>query len=152
MVTVISDEAWDSLALRKEVATEFEAFREENTGVCGVCYRIDDSNVDEVLANLDFREKGGYSRSLVNVSLDNGKTVQALLYTANTSNPNFESNLTMAQCADRISIAVGPSGPNTEYLFELDAFFKSLPGQEDKYIACLAAMVVQRLSVGRSRI
>jgi cation transport regulator ChaC len=52
---------------------------------CGVCYRVGEADVESVLGNLDFREKGGYTRDVVEVTpVEVGRpAVRALLYTAN---------------------------------------------------------------------
>lgn len=48
----------------------------------------------EVLAKLDFREKGGYMRAVVPVQhLDGGPTVRALVYSVATGNPNFDARM-----------------------------------------------------------
>ena len=66
----------------------------------GTCYRVADADIDGVLANLDFREKGGYSRAVVEVApCDGSPPVRALLYTATTDNPNFTADPVAAPCA-----------------------------------------------------
>jgi len=49
---------------------------------CGVCYLVPPAEASDVLATLDFREKGGYTRELIDV-YPRGATnpVQALLFT-----------------------------------------------------------------------
>eukprot|EP01052_Picozoa_sp_SAG31_P040015 SAG31_NODE_5691_length_2378_cov_1.097850_3_plen_138_part_00 len=78
--------------------------------------RVPAADVARVLDNLDFREKGGYTRAVVDVhSLDGSRTVQALVYTANSSNPLFLGAAALADTAGlsrRIASSVGPSGPN----------------------------------------
>lgn len=51
---------------------------------------------------------------------------RALLYTATTDNPNFYLSPTVAEMADTIATAVGPSGPNYEYLFYLTEFLEKV--------------------------
>lgn len=89
----------------------------------GVVYRVPKSDAKRVIDNLDFREKGGYTKAIVDAtSLDGSRTVRALIYTANSSNPLFmggaDSLGTTAPTtiAQRIYKAIGPSGPNFEYL------------------------------------
>lgn len=102
-----------------------------------------------MLEDLDFREKGGYTRAIVEVHhsstgvracLHEGRTreeaayiqirttnqscvrtqtpsqeiVEALLYTGNTRNPNFQ-NIEHDVAAHVIAWSVGPSGHNIEY-------------------------------------
>lgn len=48
-----------------------------------------------------------------------------MLYTATTDNPNFSlSSLEVA--ADTIASAVGPSGPNSDYLFALSEYLQKV--------------------------
>lgn len=92
----------------------------------GTCYRVPDDQAAAVLAVLDFREKGGYTRQVVRVALDDDTGhVDALVYSATAENPNFCPDLAsvapaaLDRAAAIIATSVGPSGKNTEYLFEL---------------------------------
>lgn len=57
---------------------------------------------------------------------------RALLYTATTDNPNFFLSSSLEEAADTIASAVGPSGPNSDYLFSLSEYLQkvSLSGAE----------------------
>lgn len=48
---------------------------------------------------------------------------RALLYTATTDNPNF-SLPSVEEAANTIASAVGPSGPNRDYLFSLSEYLQ----------------------------
>lgn len=113
--------------------------------VHGVAYRVPDDRAQEVLNNLDVREKGGYIRALVDVHIDGygdddrelekktnrttsqKKVIKALFYSADETNPAFapakyRENIDLsARC---IAKAQGPSGPNHEYLFNLCDFLR----------------------------
>ena len=85
----------------------------------GVVYRVAADHSAAIIDALDLREKGGYTRATVEAhSLDGSRTVRALVYTANASNPNFIGTyldeLAPAAHAKRIASAAGPSGPNAE--------------------------------------
>lgn len=68
-----------------------------------------------MLDELDFREKGGYTRAVVEVHHSGtGDVVKALLYTGNAQNPNFHA-LPHDVAAHVIAWAIGPSGRNIEY-------------------------------------
>ena len=91
----------------------------------GVIYTVPPHLVTECLEELDFREKGGYERDVIDVIEDDtGSTVQALLYRGSSSNPAFwpRALLDLEFAAAVMSVAVGPSGPNCDYLFNLDHF------------------------------
>ena len=110
---------------------------------CGVCYRVGEADAEKVLAGLDFREKGGYTRDIVEVTpVEAGRpAVRALLYTANPENPNFTPPAAaLAETAAVIAGASGPSGDNAEYLLRLAAFLESV-GERDEHVEGLAALV-----------
>ena len=109
---------------------------------CGVCYRVGEADVESVLGNLDFREKGGYTRDVVEVTpVEAGRpAVRALLYTANPDNPHFSPPASLEATAAVIAEAVGPSGDNAYYLLQLAAFLESV-GERDEHVEGLAALV-----------
>ena len=66
--------------------------QEEPTMTEGVIYLIPPNLVDECLQELDFREKGGYARDIIDVIEDvSGELHQALLYRGTPDNPAFWS-------------------------------------------------------------
>lgn len=91
----------------------------------GVCYKIAPQHADAVLDALDFRERGGYTRQVIEVEpavaqAGGGEKapVLALLYTATPENPGFSHSalLDVRGAAATIKSAVGPSGANIDYL------------------------------------
>lgn len=69
------------------------------------------------------------SDTAVNGGGVNGKETtltRALLYTATTDNPNFYLSPTLEETAATIASAVGPSGPNREYLFFLSEYLEKV--------------------------
>lgn len=96
---------------------------------------------------LNFREKGGYSLCKIPCKIvqgkelstqpdtgnnNNNKTIEVLLYIAVEGNHDFLGFDTLDNIASRISQAVGPSGPNKDYLFNLaDALVKFGKVSED---------------------
>lgn len=110
----------------------------------GTVYLVPDERVDDVLASLDFREKGGYSRDIVPVRLDDGSVVQALVYSATAENPNFVKDFVSTDpaaldaAAAIIASSTGPSGPNDEYLLRLADVCP-----DDVYLQALKARVVK---------
>lgn len=111
----------------------------------GVAYRVPDADADAVLDDLDFREKGGYTRKIARVVFDDGEAVDALVYSATRDNPNFVEGLdsddaaAVDKAARIIATAVGPSGDNAAYLLNLA---DALEGT-DPYLAALKARVVE---------
>lgn len=112
----------------------------------GVVYRVPEASAKEVIDNLDFREKGGYTKAVVDAtSLDGSRSVRALIYTANSANPLFMGGGALqgtapAEVAARIHRAVGPSGPNHEYLFALADYLRKV-GANDPHVFGLEGQV-----------
>ena len=93
----------------------------------GVIYTVPPQLVQECLSDLDFREKGGYARDIIEVVEDEtGETVQCLLYRGTPDNPAFWSRALkdLPYAAAVMSAAIGPSGKNDEYLHKLDVFLE----------------------------
>ena len=114
--------------------------------VHGVAFRLPAAKEEtqKILDDLDFREKGGYSRSIQTVEFDNGESVEALVYAGTAENPNFRP-LGVDDTAAVIASAVGPSGPNIEYLFKLESFLDEDRTSHDEYVEALAAKVREQL-------
>jgi alpha-tubulin suppressor-like RCC1 family protein/cation transport regulator ChaC len=101
----------------------------------GLVYKVPKELVEECLVELDFREKGGYSRDVIDVILDQAQgsttyesisttTSKALLYRGTPDNPAFwkRALLDLNFAAGIMATSTGPSGPNDVYLFQLDTF------------------------------
>ena len=74
---------------RKMATNEIEEINQP-TMTEGIIYLIPPDLVDECLAELDFREKGGYARDVIDVVEDkSGETHKALLYRGTPENPAF---------------------------------------------------------------
>jgi glutathione-specific gamma-glutamylcyclotransferase len=96
--------------------------------VDGLVYHVPDHHVEECLQDLDHREKGGYAREIVEVvDRQTGERHPVLLYRGTPDNPAFWpralNDLRLA--ASVIAVAVGPSGPNVDYLQPLAEFLRN---------------------------
>ena len=128
VATVVRDEDLVKLALQDE----------GYTGSCvGTAYRVADEDAQQVLDDLDFREKGGYTREVVQVAHAGG-TLDALLYRGTVDNPNFDASAIKDLDAAALTIkgAIGPSGPNRDYLLNLATWLREV-GEEDAHVAAL---------------
>ena len=124
--------------VRDEDLVKLELQDEGYTGSCvGTAYRVADEDARQVLDDLDFREKGGYTREVVSVAHAGG-TLDALLYRGTVENPNFDANAIkdLDQAASTIKDAIGPSGPNRDYLLNLATWLREV-GEEDAHVAAL---------------
>mmetsp|Transcript_8003 Transcript_8003/g.9221 ORF Transcript_8003/g.9221 Transcript_8003/m.9221 type:complete len:840 (+) Transcript_8003:109-2628(+) len=116
--------------------------RDTNTSMTeGVLYTIPPDLAEQCLAELDFREKGGYARDVIQVVLkvkenelssssQSDKEVRyekALLYRGTPENPAFSKRalLDPIYASAIMSMAVGPSGSNDAYLFNLENFLSN---------------------------
>ena len=84
--------------------------------VCaGMAYRI----TPDTLAHLDVREKNGYLRFAIELSLDDGRRAEGLVYIATAENAAFLGPAPARAIARHIARSAGPSGPNRDYLLQL---------------------------------
>jgi len=88
----------------------------------GTVYCVPEEEAEVILKNLDYREKGGYTREDVDVYI-RGQTEpvvqKAILYIATQRNVNFIGETPVQLIAEQIYKCVGPSGPNIDYLLNL---------------------------------
>lgn len=71
------------------------------------------------------------------MKLATGEIVSGLTYHAVEGNPEFIGDASLAEMAQQISKAVGPSGPNREYLLNLELSLKQY-GTLDEHVFALA--------------
>lgn len=111
--------------------------------VWGVAYKIADDRIDEVVKHLDYREKNGYDRIITRFNpypdLDETNCLRAgidvCIYLATADNDSFAGPTEMPVLAKQIFEAVGPSGPNTEYVYNLaEAMRRLFPGIVDEHL------------------
>ena len=88
--------------------------------VGGVAYRVAAEHTEKVLAELDHREKGGYDRITLSAQpIGGGPTLTAITWIASPDNPYHLGPMPLAAMVEQIRDAVGPSGPNVEYVLRL---------------------------------
>ncbi|MDR5867414.1 gamma-glutamylcyclotransferase [Halomonas koreensis] len=109
----------------------------EADAVChGMAYRI----APETLAPLDVREKNGYLREVTTLFFEDGATARGLTYIATEDNAAFLGGAAPAAMARQIAEAHGPSGPNRDYLLNLEAALAEL-GVREAHVSDLARRV-----------
>jgi glutathione-specific gamma-glutamylcyclotransferase len=115
--------------------------------VWGVAYRIVKDKVAEVQSYLDIREINGYSIHWVPFHpADPAQLVipRTLVYIGTPENEQFAGPQEPQALAEHIWRSVGPSGPNREYLWELEQSLDKLsPESGDEHISDLAERVRQ---------
>ena len=103
----------------------------------GIAYRIDAS----VFEHLDHREKNGYQRHTVEITLNHkGATVEGVVYVARPDNPAYLGAASDAEVADHIARARGPSGSNRDYLLQLAAALRELE-DHDPHVQALESLL-----------
>jgi alpha-tubulin suppressor-like RCC1 family protein/cation transport regulator ChaC len=138
--TLLKDEEYWSIVKDHGGDVPEDLSIEAHQGVTsGLVYSIPKELVRECLDELDFREKGGYARDVIDVDVDfddeGGRkktTIQAMLYRGTPDNPAFSTRalLDEVHAAAIISAAIGPSGKNDAYLYELNDFLLQCSGTE----------------------
>lgn len=91
----------------------------------GVAYLVSNVDIEQTFAELDHREKNGYTRLSLSLKLgsetvsEHQKTVSGITYIANENNEAYRGPAPIKQIAEDIFHSIGPSGTNIEYLLEL---------------------------------
>lgn len=86
-----------------------------------MAYQIPKDKEEYVKTHLDFREKGGYEK--INIMFYPQDTdcepFKLNIYIGTQTNPFYLGPAGLEEIAEQIYRSEGPSGKNTEYLFEL---------------------------------
>lgn len=104
--------------------------------VCwGMAYRIGATGAADVLAHLDYREKGGYRLETTRLyfAAVEGDATDGLVYIATPDNPNYLGPAEAAAIAHQVRGSHGPSGPNDEYVLRLAEALREI-GANDAHV------------------
>jgi len=117
----------------------------------GIAYRLDSEQKEDILKNLDYREKGGYERRKIEISLicpdDTTSKVTGITYLAPPENQHYMGESSLENIAAQILASAGPSGSNLDYLFELEKELLLL-NCFDHHIHSLCRVVRNKLAFG----
>ncbi len=87
----------------------------------GVAFRVTRGEEERVLAYLDHRERGGYTRASVALHTTSGAQIEeAVTYIAHRDNPCWLGEAPLAAIAAQVRTAAGPSGKNRDYVLSLE--------------------------------
>lgn len=106
----------------------------------GKVFRVAALDVEAVLERLDHREQGGYDRYVVEAAVEDGSSVQALMWVARHDNENYLGEAPLPDIARQVLASTGPSGPNDRYVLELDRSLREM-GVDDPHVSELAKLV-----------
>jgi len=122
--------------------------------VFGMAYKIPSDKTQQVLQHLDFREKNGYERHTVQFfpfdESESGDVPKShiIIYVATHDNESFAGpspNGGLSLIVDQIIDAVGPSGTNREYVYQLaDAMRRYFPDQNDEHLFEIENLLKER--------
>jgi cation transport protein ChaC len=102
-----------------------------------VCYGAAYLVTPEEFGHLDHREKNGYLRLPIDIHFEDGGTEEGLVYIATEDNAAFLGEAPLDEIARHIASAVGPSGPNIDYLMHLAQALQEM-GRHDEHVHALA--------------
>lgn len=125
----------------------------------GIAYKVLPTDVPEVMAYLDHRERGGYTTHKVlfhpaKQTVDTAAfgeqqmTFTVLAYIATELNPNYLGPAPVEDLAKQVVGSRGPSGCNTEYILNLAHAMREIaPGVVDEHLFTLEGKVREQLEV-----
>ena len=99
----------------------------------GVAYRLPEETLEQELTLLWKREMitGCYLPTWCQLDLDDGRTVNAIVFIMDPRHPEYESDTRAQVIAPLIAAASGPLGTNAQYLFSLEQELIKLGMQDD---------------------
>lgn len=102
----------------------------------GVAYLLSGDSAKQDLLAIWTREMvlGAYLPLWLDVTLEDGQVVSALVFTANHDGAHWRDGRTLGCVAEAISRAQGPYGTNADYVRELQRSLKH-EGLEDPYVS-----------------
>ena len=120
--------------------------RGDGAGSCvGVAYQVAAEGAAATLAYLRKRELVSYAylEARLPIELEDGTGVEALTYVSNPAHAQYRGGLSLEAQAEVIARAVGPKGPNRDYLVNTVESLEAL-GLHDPDLARLAELVRER--------
>jgi cation transport protein ChaC len=101
----------------------------------GMAYLLESAVVTSTFEQLDHREKNGYQRVATDLHLQDGRTVNGLVYIAPVDNFAYLGEAELAVIAAQIIRSSGPSGRNIDYLTDLAEALRRLNAHDEHVFA-----------------
>ncbi|SFU87535.1 gamma-glutamylcyclotransferase [Pseudoduganella namucuonensis] len=114
--------------------------------VChGMAYLI----APEVFEHLDYREKNGYLRVVVDIGMEDGDrgVAEGVVYIAREDNAAYLGAASEEEIAHHIARSAGPSGPNSDYLMQLAISLREM-GKHDPHVFAIEQFLVDLINSG----
>ena len=111
----------------------------------GRLFFIPKHKVEETMKYLDIREIAGYEKAMLDIHCLDGRVISALVFYATHENTCFVAGESEEEIADIISHSIGPSGRNSEYLFNLCQMIRE-QGLIDSHLFAIEEAVHKKLS------
>ena len=106
----------------------------------GRAFRAPRAQWQAIVAELDHRERNGYTRIPVALEFEDGERATAFTYVAGPDNPSFVGPAPLPAMVKQIAHAIGPSGSNREYLTRLAEYLHELNIHDDEVHTLHAAL------------
>ncbi len=97
----------------------------------GVAYRLPEETLEQKLTCWKEMITGCYLANWCQLDLDDGRTVNAIVFIMDPRHPEYESDTRAQVIAPLIAAASGPLGTNAQYLFSLEQELIKLGMQDD---------------------
>lgn len=115
--------------------------QESHASCDGMAYLVDSRVAEETFAQLDHREKNGYERHRVQLEFpDHDDHSDGVVYIAPTNNFAYLGPAPIETMASQIIGAIGPSGPNIDYLMDLATALRAINAEDDHVFELEAAV------------
>jgi cation transport regulator ChaC len=101
----------------------------------------------DVFTHLDYREKNGYLRRVIDIAFEDGSgdMAEGVVYIARDDNGSFLGPATEADIARQIAGSIGPSGPNSDYLTQLAVALREL-GRDDAHVFAIEQHLLELMA------
>lgn len=97
-----------------------------------------------VFEHLDHREKNGYLREEIEITLVDGRVVKGLVYMATPDNAAYLGEANISDIAEHIWRSEGPSGKNRDYVFELAKALKQ-NAEYDEHVFAIENLLLKMI-------
>lgn len=117
----------------------------KDASVWGVAYEISDDQKDKIMEQLDYREKGGYTRMQTMFHPNGGvEPFEITLYVGTANNILYAGEADLESIARQVIRSRGPSGSNSEYVFTLAKSMRAIaPDVFDEHLFGLEAKLLE---------